>query len=48
MGVIHYNVTATGEQDHASLHSGKPIVRGEKWLWRSTLRKRSLYRRDDG
>jgi prolyl 4-hydroxylase len=45
MGVLHYNVTASGEQDRASIHSGKPIVRGEKWLWRSTLRQRSLYER---
>lgn len=38
MGVIHYNVTPDGQQDRASEHSGRPIERGEKWLWRSTLR----------
>jgi len=45
MAVIHYNVTRDGAQDTGSLHAGKPIVRGEKWLWRSTLRQRSLYER---
>jgi len=45
MGVPHYNVTTDGAQDPASRHSGTPIVRGEKWLWRSTLRQRSLYER---
>ena len=43
MGIIHYNVTPDGSQDPESVHSGKPILSGEKWLWRSTLRQRSLY-----
>lgn len=43
MGVLHYNVTPDGAPDPASLHSGKPVVSGEKWLWRSTLREHSLY-----
>lgn len=47
MAVIHYNVTPDGRQDPASLHAGKPIVAGEKWLWRSTLRARSLYDPED-
>jgi prolyl 4-hydroxylase len=47
MAVIHYNVTPDGRQDHASLHAGRPIVRGEKWLWRSTLRAHSLYDPED-
>lgn len=46
MSVIHYNVTASGRQDRASIHSGTPIVSGEKWLWRSTLRQHSLYGRE--
>lgn len=46
MGVIHYNVTRGGAQDPASVHSGNPIIRGEKWLWRSTLRQHSLYDRE--
>lgn len=48
MGVIHYNVTSSGMQDPASLHAGRPIIRGEKWLWRSTLRQHSLYDSSDG
>lgn len=47
MAVVHYNVTPDGCQDPASLHAGKPIVAGEKWLWRSTLRARSLYDPED-
>lgn len=43
MGLLHYNAIAHGGQDVQSLHSGRPIVRGEKWMWRSTLRERSLY-----
>lgn len=43
MAVIHYNVMPDGRQDDASLHAGKPILQGEKWLWRSTLREHSLY-----
>ena len=43
MGVIHYNVTPDGAQDPASVHAGRPVVSGEKWLWRSTLRAHSLY-----
>jgi prolyl 4-hydroxylase len=38
MGVIHYNVTPEGQNDLASRHSGRAIVRGEKWVWRSALR----------
>lgn len=44
MAVLHYNVTADGTADEASLHSGRPVQRGEKWLWRSTLREHCLYR----
>lgn len=43
MGVIHYNVTPDGAQDPASVHAGQPVLEGEKWLWRSTLREHSLY-----
>lgn len=51
MAVLHYNVTRDGRPDHASLHAGLPVVDGEKWLWRSTLRQHSLYHStlpDDG
>ncbi|MGY1424563.1 2OG-Fe(II) oxygenase [Lysobacter sp. A289] len=44
MGVLHYNVTPDGSADEQSLHTGKPVRQGEKWLWRSTLRERCLYR----
>ncbi|MBC7990946.1 MAG: 2OG-Fe(II) oxygenase [Luteimonas sp.] len=43
MAVLHYNVSADGRQDQASLHIGRPVREGEKWLWRSALRERSLY-----
>lgn len=48
MGVLHYNVTPDGGPDPASLHSGKPVVSGEKWLWRSTLREHPLFREAEG
>ena len=40
--VVHYNV-ADGMPDPASLHAGRPVLEGEKWLWRSTLREHSMY-----
>lgn len=40
--MLHYNVSADGEADPASLHAGRPIEGGEKWLWRSTLRANPL------
>jgi hypothetical protein len=40
MGVIHYNVDADGRPDPDSMHCGRPVERGEKWLWRCTLRER--------
>lgn len=43
VGVIHYNAAPDGSPDRQSLHSGRPITRGEKWLWRSALREHSLY-----
>lgn len=43
LAVVHYNVTPEGTPDPLSLHSGRPINRGEKWLWRSTLRERPLF-----
>ena len=42
MAVVHYNV-ADGVPDPASLHAGRPVLEGEKWLWRSTLREHSMY-----
>lgn len=40
--VVHCNV-ADGVPDPASLHAGRPVLAGEKWLWRSTLREHSMY-----
>ncbi len=42
MAVLHYNVTPDGEPDPQSLHAGRAVVQGEKWLWRSTLRAKAL------
>lgn len=42
MAVVHYNLVA-GEPDVASLHAGRPVLEGEKWLWRSTLREHPMY-----
>lgn len=47
MGIIHYNVTPDGALDPASRHSGRAIVRGEKWVWRSALRAHSFDHPDD-
>lgn len=41
-GVLHYNVTPDGEPDPMSVHTGRPVQGGEKWLWRSTLREHPL------
>ncbi len=40
--VVHYNVT-DGVPEATSLHAGRPVLAGEKWLWRSTLREHSMY-----
>ncbi len=39
MGLIHWNVDPGGAPDEASLHAGEPVLAGEKWLWRCTLRE---------
>ena len=43
MGLLHYNAIPDGSGDAESLHSGRPVVRGEKWMWRSTLRQYAMY-----
>ncbi|MBS0193820.1 MAG: 2OG-Fe(II) oxygenase [Proteobacteria bacterium] len=43
MGLLHYNALPDGGLDVQSLHSGRKVVRGEKWMWRSTLRENPLY-----
>lgn len=42
LGVLHYNCLPDGSVDERSRHAGKPIERGEKWLWRTALRQHSL------
>lgn len=42
LGLLHYNVTPDGAPDELSQHIGRPVTRGEKWLWRCALRERSL------
>lgn len=42
LGLLHYNVTSALVPDEHSLHIGRPVQKGEKWLWRSALRERPL------
>ena len=44
LAVLHYNTTPDGLADTASIHSGRPIEAGEKWLCRTAVRERNLYR----
>lgn len=44
LGVLHYNVLPDGKPDQQSVHIGRPVRRGEKWLWRCALRERPLLR----
>jgi prolyl 4-hydroxylase len=41
--VIHYNATPDGLGDPNSLHHGRPIVAGEKWIARTAVREKNLY-----
>jgi TPR repeat protein len=43
MATLHFNVTSTGAPDARSLHHGRPVKLGQKWLMRTTLRENSLY-----
>ena len=43
MALCHFNCLESGEPDPATLHTGEPVIRGEKWLARTTLRERSFY-----
>ncbi len=38
-GLVHRNVTEDGAADPKSLHSGLPVVQGEKWLMRHAIRE---------
>lgn len=42
LGILHYNCLPDGTADERSLHAGKPIEQGEKWLWRTALRQHAL------
>ena len=44
MAALHYNVTPDGAPDRHSVHRGRPVQSGQKWLMRTTLRENSLYR----
>ncbi|MDX1570533.1 MAG: 2OG-Fe(II) oxygenase [Xanthomonadales bacterium] len=41
--VIHHNAKPDGLGDPASLHQGRPIDAGEKWLARTAIREAPLY-----
>ncbi|HET7922715.1 MAG TPA: 2OG-Fe(II) oxygenase [Gammaproteobacteria bacterium] len=43
MALCHFNLTPTGDTDAATLHTGEPVLAGEKWLARTTLREAPLY-----
>lgn len=42
MAVVHWN-TRDGQPDPDSLHQGREVLKGEKWLWRTALREHSMY-----
>lgn len=43
MALCHFNCLPSGEPDPATLHTGEPVQRGEKWLARTTLREKAFY-----
>ena len=43
MALCHFNMTPVGETDPMTLHTGEPVVEGEKWLARTTLREKPLF-----
>jgi TPR repeat protein len=43
MALCHFNCLPSGEPDPMTLHTGEPVVSGEKWLARTTLREHPLY-----
>jgi hypothetical protein len=43
MALCHFNCDASGAPDPATLHTGTPVVTGEKWLARTTLREKAFY-----
>ncbi len=42
MAVCHSNLTPAGQTDPMTLHTDEPVIEGEKWLARTTLRELPL------
>jgi 2OG-Fe(II) oxygenase superfamily len=43
MALCHFNCLPSGEPDPRTLHTGEPVIQGEKWLARTTVRERPFY-----
>lgn len=43
MALCHFNLTPTGTPDEMTLHTGAPVLKGEKWLARTTLREKPFF-----
>lgn len=43
MALCHFNLTPAGVPDYATLHTGEPVLAGEKWLARTTLREQPFF-----
>lgn len=43
MALCHFNLTQAGQPDESTLHTGEPVLRGEKWLARTTLREQPFF-----
>ncbi len=43
MALCHFNCDEAGTPDPSTLHTGTPVISGEKWLARTTLREKNFY-----
>ncbi|HEY1773295.1 MAG TPA: 2OG-Fe(II) oxygenase [Gammaproteobacteria bacterium] len=43
MALCHFNCDERGVPDPSTLHTGTPVIAGEKWLARTTLRERPFF-----
>ncbi|MDE1886601.1 MAG: SEL1-like repeat protein [Gammaproteobacteria bacterium] len=43
MALCHFNLTSAGTPDEMTLHTGAPVLKGEKWLARTTLRENPFF-----
>ena len=43
MALCHFNLTPAGVPDEMTLHTGEPVLKGEKWLARTTLREKPFF-----